>query len=162
MPSAAIDIAELKRYIDAIVGICATPNAQEPLRKAIQVAVGELGRSMIRGQSPDGTPHRPLSPAYLRRRENKSGPPLINLGDMMQSLIADGSGHIEQITDDDAILGTVHNKNDSDPPVAIVHQLGSRKRNIPARPFVGVNAAMADATAALIADHIAQRIHSIS
>lgn len=156
-----LELPELDSLLDGIVGVCANPQAQEPLRKAIEEWTGELGRGMAAGKSPDGTPFAPLDPDYKRTRENQGGPPLTNLGDMLMSLLSDGSGHIEEIGDDEATLGSLHNKNGSDPPVSVVHQLGSPTMNIPARPWIGVNEAMAEIAAERIGEHIERRLAAL-
>lgn len=154
-------IPDIAEYLDDVVAVLRRPEAREPLRKAIEEWTGELGRGMTQGRSPDGTPFAPLKAETLARRENKRGAPLTNRGDLLLSLIGDGAGHVEEIGDDEASLGTLHNKNSSNPPIAVVHQLGSSKRNIPARPFIGVNDLMADAAADLIADHIERRLAAL-
>lgn len=156
-----VDSATLDSLLDGVIAVCDAPQAAEPLRKWTEEAAGELGRNMTQGRSPDGTPFKPLSPRTIARRQNKAGPPLINQGDLLASLIGDGSGHFEEVGDREATLGTMHNKRGSNPPVAVVHQLGSEKRNIPARPFVGVNEAMAEAGEQLIGEWIEQALDAI-
>lgn len=155
------EIEDLEAYLDLIVETMKSPNATEPLRRWTEEASGELGRRMASGQSPTGKAHPPLKASTLKKRKNKGGPPLIDSGNMMLSVVGGGSGHTVKITGNQATLGTRHNKGKSSPPVSVVHQLGSTKRKIPARPFMGVNQTMAIRGEELIAEHIERQIASI-
>lgn len=129
--------------IRAIPAKLASAKTEGPLRKFVEMAVGELGRAMVRGQSPDGSPYRPLKRKRPPGHNQQSGP-LIDTGEMMRSLIADGPGHIEIYEHGQVRLGTSNEK-------AAKHQYGTG--NIPARPFVGYTAEMIDAAAEIAADH---------
>jgi len=70
-------------------------------------------------------------------------------------VVSDGAGHIEEVLDDEAIFGTKVE-------YASVHQTGTTKTTrIPARPFMGVSAPMADALAESLADELVRQISEI-
>ena len=120
---------------------------RRPIRKWLDYAAGTLGQYMVQSRSPDGTRYPPLKRPRPPGHNQQSGP-LIDFGDMLRSLIADGTDHIEQVTNTTGTIGTRDEK-------AAKHQYGI---NVTHRPFVGVNDEMADEAAELIADEVMDQL----
>lgn len=163
MSAAAIETdQDLDAFLSGIVRIAERPDFTPELTDWVEDTTGKLGSYMTSGRSPDGTPYRPLKHPRPAGHNQKSGP-LIDLGDMLLSLIGDGSGHIESVTGSEAALGTGHVKdtNRGNIPVASIHQHGSTKARIPARPFVGFNPEIVAEAERLIADGFERRIAAL-
>lgn len=160
MPARTIETdEELAEFLDGAVKVAERPDFTPELTAWVQDTTGKLGQYMTSGRSPDGTPYRPLKRKRPPGHNQKSGP-LIDTGEMMLSLIGDASGHIEGVSGDEAFLGTGHGKETDrgNIPVASIHQHGSAKAKIPARPFIGFNAEIIEHARQLVAGGFAERI----
>lgn len=142
--------SEMSQWINQIPALMLGAGMEQALRKWVDLAVGELGRAMVKGQSPDGTPYKPLARPRPKGHNQQSGP-LIDTGAMLRSLIADGPGHIEEYKPNQVRLGTSDRK-------AAFHQRGTRR--IPARKFVGFTSQMLDDAERIVADQLVIRINA--
>jgi len=75
----------------------------------------------------------------------------------MQSVVSDGQGHIEIVTEDSTTFGTsIH--------YAAVQHWGNKpeaKNNIPARPFIGIPDETLDKAVTMLSEHIITVIDAI-
>jgi hypothetical protein len=137
MPAGVLETQEeVDQYLDRLVEALSGGDMSGPLKRWSQDAQGLLGQYMAQGRSPDGTPYKPLKNPRPEGHNQQSGP-LIDFGDMLLSLVGEGSGSIFELTERSVTTGTEHQKNGVN--VAAVHQYGTRDGRIPARPFVGWN-----------------------
>lgn len=144
-------------FLDGVQAIAANPMAPKGLTHWVEFAKIEL-KAMMRGSiSPNKSPYAPLSPVTIKLTPGRKGGPLINTGDMMESLVGQGDGHIESVGESEAILGTGHSKEGL--PVAMWHQDGTKR--MPARPFVGFNEQMIDDAMNLVADDLLAQVDMI-
>lgn len=89
--------------------------------------------------SPDGQPFAPLTAEYLKRK-NRGTKILTRLGTLRGSITYDA-------TDDQVEIGT-------NLIYARAHQYGYTPRNLPARPFLGINDQDANEIEAIFADYL--------
>lgn len=141
--------------IDLVGEIVFDPHSREDLQEWVDQTKHELGQLIENQTSPSGIPYAPLARSTVARKGHSTA--LFETGKMIQSLVSSGEGHIEEVTDTTAVLGTGHQKDGK--PIAAWMQEGTKKS--PARPFVGVNDNMADHAAETIADGILRQIESL-
>ena len=147
-------------FLDLTAELCEQPQMQEELQAWMQNAKQELGSHIEAQKSPDGTPYVPLAKSTVKRKGHDTA--LFQTGELIKSVVGNGSGHIEEAAGDMAILGTSHEKNGK--PIALFLQEGTKKNGkqiIPPRPFIGATESMADNAAELIADGLIADIDSI-
>lgn len=167
MPAVAAELTsdqDVREYLDAVVSICEAGDFTRELEDWSDRAQGKLGQYMQQSKSPDGKPYAPLSPKTIAKRENKLGPPLINLGDLFLSLVGEGEGSIRMVGAMSVTLGTGHHKFNEESgkyvPVAVIQHFGARNDDgsvIPPRPFVGVSEEMADEAVEIIGAGLAAK-----
>ncbi|TWT58880.1 Phage virion morphogenesis family protein [Thalassoglobus neptunius] len=150
-----MNVAEFTDFMNGLAGVVANPQCRDALQDWTDFAKGELDQMMHQQVSPDGTPYAPLS-RYTSMLKGHSVA-LFETGELNSSVKGNRAGHIEQVTNNSARLGTAHTKNGE--PVAARMQHGSGK--IPARPFIGVNDKMADDAAERIGDDVNQQIDQL-
>lgn len=97
---------------------------------------GETDANFANQRSPDGSPFKFLNPRYARQKEKRKGiRSILQFSGSLRASIAyqvepDGSG---------VAIGTNIKTPGGGYSLGIIHQEGSTKRNIPARPFLGVS-----------------------
>ena len=152
-----------------------------PALKGIKVILIDGTRENFLGQhDPDGKPWKPLKRPRRRKRDLVRGKKrgrakkgqdqiLLDTGILRASITASdpvkasdnqtakqnkataGSAHVEEMTGTSLEWGTNLN-------YAAVHQYGYPPRNIPARPFLGINDQMSNDIAELVGDFIEARL----
>lgn len=142
-------------FMELVGDIVAEPHAREDIQGWVDQTKHELGQLIENQTSPNGIPYAPLAASTVARKGHSTA--LFETGQLIRSLVSNGDGHVEEVTDNSAVLGTDHRKDGK--PVAEFLHGGTDK--IPARPFVGVNEDMADHAAELIADGIMGQIASL-
>ena len=123
----------------------------------MQAALGVTKADLVAGfqtsTAPDGSRWAPLKnprpPGH-----NPDTKPLIDTGALQDSVGYQGSEHIEGVSGEGFTLG-------SSVYYAGVHQEGSKKKNIPARPFMGFSEEVLDTPADLAADSIVNQINKL-
>ena len=137
------DDRELQRALNRLI------KAGGDLTPAMREIAGHLADSVAdsfdRQQAPDGAPWKPLKPKTVRDRQRRgygAGPILERSGDLARSILAD---HDE--TSAVAATNLIY---------AATHHFGDERRNIPARPFLGVT----DEHRAMILDAIERHIEA--
>ncbi|MDR1910890.1 MAG: phage virion morphogenesis protein [Helicobacteraceae bacterium] len=95
------------------------------------------GRSFARRESPDGIAWEPLLPETVAAKQKAGYPdpsrPLYGSGHMQRSLTIESAG-------DTATVGLNAVAGVKEYPYPASHQFGAPKRNIPARPFLPIDA----------------------
>lgn len=100
-------------------------------------------------QTPDGQGWTPLKPKTLqqkRRKKSSINKILQDTGDLRSSLAY-------QVDDSSVIIGT-NIKVSNGYSLGAIHQFGAPKRNIPARPFLGLSRDDVDEVINIIGDHL--------
>jgi len=125
--------------------------ALERLRAAagnLRPALAEIGEYLLqstegrfRAQAgPDGAPWAPLSPGYAKRKKRNRSLILV-----LNGYLADFQA--PQVAAESVSVGT-------DLPYGAAHQFGRPDINLPARPFLGLDAADEREILAILADHL--------
>lgn len=117
----------------------------QPMKEIGEHLLTETVMRFERGVDPDGRPWRPNAPATTKRK--RGGKILINRGILRQSINYKADRHAVEI-------GVGNN-----PPYARIHQYGGktgrgRRVNIPARPYLGVNATDLKDVADILMQHL--------
>lgn len=94
-----------------------------------------------REEAPDGTPWAPLSPSYAARKAKRSAGGLLVLDDLLRG------GLRWQVSGNELQLGT-------DRVYGATHQFGREEANIPARPFLGLDADDEAAVIEILTHHL--------
>lgn len=148
-----IDSTELGTFLSGIFDTVNTPNVPDAMQAALSATKTDLVEGFQTSTAPDGSTWPPLKnprpPGH-----NPDPKPLIDFGKLQDSVGYQGADHIEGVTGEGFTLGTTVE-------YAGVHQEGSRKKNIPARPFMGFSEEVLDTTAELTADSIVNQISKI-
>ncbi|MCO6441341.1 MAG: phage virion morphogenesis protein [Nitrococcus mobilis] len=118
-----VDDREIRRVLNALIRRAAD------LRPAFE----DIGEALLNStrdrfetqQAPDGSPWAPLSPRYQARKRRNRDKILVLDGYLMGLLRY-------QASDDELRVGT-------DRIYGATHQFGDPRRNIPARPFLGLS-----------------------
>ena len=137
--------------MDTVGQLTSRPKLSGVLTDWLQRVAGSLGVGFQQSKDPSGAVWRPLK----RKRpkgHNQGTRPLIDTGAMQASIISTGAGHLQEVTDDSAMMGTADEK-------AAFHQFGTSR--IPARPFVGISDEMADLAAEMVAAEIIKTLQGI-
>ena len=134
-------------FIDKIAATTAAPQAAGVLGRWNDILAGDLGRGFLDSNSPRGVAWKPIKPRPPGH--NQGTRPLIDFGDLMRSVVSDGKGHIEIVTEDATMFGT-------DIFYADYHQSG--RKHIAARPFMGVPEKTLKKAAEMIGAHIIETI----
>lgn len=117
------------------------------------ILAGDLGEGFLSSESPDGSAwavlKNPRPPGH-----NQGDRPLIDTGALMQSVVSNGAGHIEIVTQDSTTFGT-------SVEYAGVHQYGRKDGTIPARPFIGIPDRTLDTAMLMLGEHIITVIDAI-
>jgi phage virion morphogenesis protein len=114
---------------------------------------GETDANFALERSPDGSPFKFLNPRYARQKEKRKGIRSILqfTGDLRSSIAyqvePDGGG---------VAIGTNIKTPGGALSLGAIHQFGAPKRNIPARPFLGVSEANAVEITAIIEEYLAE------
>jgi phage virion morphogenesis protein len=127
--------------------------ALERLRGAVanlRPALAEIGEYLLQSTErrfktqagPDGAAWAPLSPDYAKRKKKNRDLILV-----LNGYLADFQA--PQVDDDKVSVGTAL-------PYGAAHQFGRPEKNLPARPFLGLDDADAAEILAIIADHLEQ------
>lgn len=143
-----IPVKQLPKFMGRVEAATSRPKLTKTLKAWLAHVAGSLGVGFQQSKSPSGETWKPLA----RKRpkgHNHGSRPLIDFGDMQASVISTGPGHIEEVSDDSAKMGTDDRK-------AVFHQYGTSK--IPARPFVGITDEMVDLAAEMVADDVLRQI----
>jgi len=149
--SKTISASELSGFLDGIVKQLEKPKAINLLSKWNDELAGDLAEGFLNSKSPEGKAWAPLK--YPRPPGHNPGTrPLIDTGQLMQSVISDSKGHIEIVSSDSTTFGT-------SVFYAGFHQFGTTK--IPARPFLGVPPKSLDAAIRMLGDHFISVIDAI-
>ncbi|WP_339730094.1 phage virion morphogenesis protein [uncultured Gimesia sp.] len=128
--SKTITIEELGDFLTGVVDSLEKPQAAGVLAEWNDELAGDLAESILSSKTPDGKGWAPLK--YPRPKGHNQGTrPLIDTGALMRSVVSDGTGHIEIVTQDSTTFGTSIG-------YAGVHQFGLKKKNIPPRPLMGI------------------------
>jgi len=131
--SKTLSVQEFSGFLAGVVDRLENPKASKVLSEWNDTLAGDLAEGFLSSKSPDGESW----PALKRQRpkgHNQGSRPLIDSGDLMRSVISDGPGHIEIVTDDSTTFGT-------NVIYAGVQHFGNKpgaKNNIPPRPFIGI------------------------
>lgn len=149
---------EVDQYLDSLVQAAANGDFSDALRRWSQEAHGLLGQYMTQGKSPDGTPYQPLKNPRPTGHNQQSGP-LIDFGDLLLSLIGEGSGGITRVDGRSAEVGTEHTKDGA--AIASIQNYGTRDGKIPARPFVQFNEELVALARARVAEGLALAIGNL-
>lgn len=147
-----LTVNELGKFIDGVIGELEKPQAKGVLDSWVDHLAGDLGEGFLKSRSPDGKPWKPIQPRG--EGHNPGHRPLIDTGMLMQSVVSNGKGHIEVVTNDTAIFGTSIE-------YAGVHQYGRKDGSIVARPFIGIPQSSLIVAMEKIADHLMTRIDAI-
>jgi len=154
--SKTLTVKECAGFLDGVVGRLEKPQAAGVLAQWNDELAGDLAEGFLGSKSPDGVSW----PALKKQRpkgHNQGSRPLIDTGDLMQSVVADGMGHIEIVTEDSTTFGT-------NIEYAAVQHFGNKpeaKNNIPARPFVGIPDKSLDKAVTMLSDHIITVVDAI-
>lgn len=110
-----------------------------PMKQSGIYMIGQNTRNFINESTPDGKKWKPLSKATIARRKKgkkkkRSDKILQDTGILKRSVTA---GKNIEVTKNSMVIEAHRKSGNVD--IARVHQLGSRKRKIPARPFLGFN-----------------------
>ena len=146
-----MQVDELQTFTDQMGQVTSRPKLAGVLTDWLQRVAGSLGVGFQQSKDPSGAVWKPLK----RKRpkgHNQGTRPLIDTGDMQASIISTGTGHLQEVTDDSAMMGTEDRK-------AAFHQFGTSR--IPARPFVGISDEMADLAAEMVADELVETLRGI-
>ncbi|WP_417375996.1 phage virion morphogenesis protein [Gimesia maris] len=151
--SKTITAKELGGFLSGIVRRLESPQASKVLSEWNDELAGDLAQGFLNSHSPDGVPWAPLKnprpPGH-----NPGTRPLIDFGDLIRSVVSNGQGHIEIITDDSTTFGTSIY-------YASVHQYGSKDGSIPARPFLGIPGESLDKAVEMLSGHLITIIDAI-
>lgn len=116
---------------------------------------GETDANFAKQRSPDGSPFKFLNPRYARQKEKRKGIRSILqfTGDLRSSIAyqvePDGNG---------VAIGTNIKTPGGALSLGAIHQFGAPKRNIPARPFLGVSKENEIEIAVIIDDYIGSNL----
>ncbi len=138
-----------EKFVDKITETLATPQAAGVLGRWNDILAGDLGKGFLSSKAPSGAGWKPIAPRPPGH--NPGTRPLIDTGDLMRSVVSDGAGHIEIVTEDSTFFGT-------DIFYAGFHQHGTAR--IAARPFMGVPEQTRIKAAEMIGAHIIETIKS--
>lgn len=128
------------------------PRQRDTLTTWLNMLQSDLAQGFLGSQSPEGTPWAPLKrPRSPIPPHNPGRRPLIDFGNLLASVAGKGTGHIEEIAENEAMMGTSI-------PYAAVHQTGRKDGKMPARPFMGAPAKSVDELANMVADSLIQQI----
>lgn len=151
--SKTITVDELGSFLDGVTKNLANPQSSEVLSEWNDVLAGDLAKGYLGSRSPAGEVYAPLK--HPRPKGHNQGTqPLIDSGSLVQSVVSDGTGHIEIVIEDSTIFET-------SVFYAGVHQLRSKKENIPARPFMGVPDQALDTVTEMLSQHLFTIIDAI-
>jgi len=117
------------------------------------ILAGDLSQSFLKSETPDGGAWAPLKNPRPKGH-NQGTRPLIDSGALMQSVVSDGQGHIEIVTESATTFGT-------SVEYAGVHQFGRKDGSIPARPFIGIPDKSLDTAMQMLGEHIITVIDAI-
>jgi len=122
-----LDDRQVRQALDRLLR--ATRDLSDPMAEIAEVLLENTQKRFERGQAPDGTPWAPLSPKYRRsrrKRRSRGADAILVLDDHLRGELHATSGR------DWAEVG-------SSRIYAATHQFGDPRRNIPARPFLGLD-----------------------
>lgn len=148
--SKTLSVEEFGEFLNGVVDSLEQPQAAGVLAEWNDELAGDLAESFLNSKSPDGKAWAPL----MHPRSKGHSRPLIDTGALMRSVVSDGAGHIEIITQDSTTFGT-------SVEYAGVQQEGSKKKNIPVRPFIGIPDKSIDKATEMLSQHIITVIDAI-
>ena len=146
-----MQVEELSTFMAAMGQATTRPKLAGVLTNWLQQVAGSLGVGFQQSKDPSGAVWKPLK----RKRpkgHNQGSRPLIDTGAMQASIVSTGAGHLQEVSDDSAMMGTEDFK-------AAFHQYGTSR--IPARPFVGISDDMVDLAAEMVAAEIIETLQGI-
>lgn len=152
----SIQASELPTFLESLVRRVNQPRMRDTLGLWLDLLQSDLALGFLNSRSPEGK----TWPALKRKRSpipphNPGRRPLIDFGNLLASVAGNGSGHVEDVQDDHAVMGT-------NLPYSQVHQTGTLKTDrIPARPFLGVPDTSADELAEMVADELVKQLDSL-
>ncbi|QDT94362.1 phage virion morphogenesis protein [Gimesia algae] len=148
-----IDSTDLNGFLQGIADTVSKPDVPDAMQAALSATKTDLVEGFQTSTAPDGSAWAPLK----RPRppgHNPDPKPLIDFGKLQDSVGYQGADHIEGVTGEGFTLGATVE-------YAGVHQDGSKKKNIPARPFMGFSEEVLDTAAELTADSIVNQISKL-
>ena len=148
-----ITTERLDSFLQGIADAVTRPDVPDAMQAALGVTKSDLVAGFQASTAPDGSVWTPL--IHTRPpRHNPDSKPLIDTGELQDSVGYQGADHIEEVSGEGFSQGTgVY--------YAGVHQEGSQKKNIPARKFMGFSTEVLDITADLAADSIVNQINNL-
>lgn len=154
--SKTLSVEELGDFLYGVVGSLEKPQAAGVLAEWNDELAGDLAESFLNSKSPDVKPWPPLK-TPRPKGHNQGLRPLIDTGALMRSVVSNGAGHIEIVTQDSSTFGT-------NIEYAAVQHFGNKpssKNNTPARPFMGISNKTLDKAAEMLSHHIITVIDAI-
>lgn len=151
--SKTIGIEDLGDFLNGIVDVTLQPKTEEAMQATLAEVKAELAQGFQSSKAPDGTHWAPLKHPRPKGH-NQDNRPLIDTGKLQDSVLYTGEDHIEEVVGQGMLLGTTVD-------YSAVHQEGSTKKNIPARPFMGFSEKTIDTAAELTADSVANQIDKL-
>lgn len=146
-----IPVEQLPQFLDQLGNLLEHPQLANPIHNWLTHLAGDLGQAFLSSRSPDGTPWPPLK----RKRPKGHNPghrPLIDFGKLLASVVSDGTGHVETVTDDSAEFGT---------SVDYAGYQNFGTSHIPAREFMAASDDMQDLAAELVASDLILQIQGL-
>lgn len=144
-------------FFEGLAAMFAEPDLHSSMDEWGARAKLRLGAMMKDQKSPNGVPYAALAPATIRRKGHDVI--LFETGALFESVNSNGSGAILETTPTTCSVGSNHQKNGVD--VAARLHYGDSSRNLPARPFIGLNDQMIVDAVELIADDVISQIAAI-
>ena len=148
-----IGIDELGDFLSKTAGVTEHPQSKQVMQGIIDLTKKDLAKGFQTSTAPDGTKW----PALKRprpKRHNQNNKPLIDTKRLMNTVTQTADDHVEEASDEALTLGTYVEYSE-------VHQFGSRKKNIPARPFMGFSPKVKYKATEKVADDIIQQIDKL-
>lgn len=153
MPTQDLTTEELDSFLQGIADTVTRPDVPDAMQAALGVTKADLVAGFQTSTAPNGTVWAPLK--HPRPPGHNPDPrPLIDTGSLQDSVGYQGPDHIEGVSGEGFTLGTSMY-------YAGVNQEGSKKKNIPARPFMGFSEKPLETTADLAADSIVNQINKL-
>lgn len=153
MPAQDLTESQLQEFLNGIVNEVDRPDVPDAMQTALSTTKADLVEGFQTSTAPDGSTWPPLK--YPRPPGHNPDPrPLIDTGALQDSVGYQGQDHIEGVSGEGFTLGTTVE-------YAGVHQEGSKKKNIPARPFMGFSEEVLDTVADLTADSLVNNIDKL-
>ena len=151
--SKTLSVKEFGDFLNGVVDSLEKPKAAGVLAEWNDKLAGDLAESFLKSNSSGGTPWAPLK-SPRPKGHNQGLRPLIDTGALMRSVVSNGAGHIEIVTEDSTTFGTSID-------YASIQQDGSKKKQIPARPFIGIPDKSIDKATEMLSQHIITVIDAI-